>query len=109
MTTHSARHSVVLADDGITDLSAVEIAACGARPVALISPDRQLAAARILAQGGTPYLISKPLHVRQDGRGWRTTSDALLALSPAARTREHRRIAREELAQPSEEKRRTQL
>ena len=32
------------------------------------------------------------------GRGWRTTGDALLALSAAARAREHRRIAREELS-----------
>jgi hypothetical protein len=32
------------------------------------------------------------------GRGWRTTGDALLALSAAARAREHRRVAREELA-----------
>jgi hypothetical protein len=32
------------------------------------------------------------------GRGWRTTGDALLALSAAARTREHWRIAREEMA-----------
>jgi hypothetical protein len=31
------------------------------------------------------------------GRGWRTTGDALLALSAAARARDHRRIAREEL------------
>jgi len=31
------------------------------------------------------------------GRGWRTTGDALLALSAAARAREHQRIAREEL------------
>jgi replication initiator protein RepSA len=30
------------------------------------------------------------------GRGWRTTGDALLALSAAARAREHRRTAREE-------------
>ena len=30
------------------------------------------------------------------GRGWRTAGDALLALSAAARTREHRRVAREE-------------
>src|SRR5205807_1464624 len=29
------------------------------------------------------------------GRGWRTAGDALLALSAAARAREHRRIARE--------------
>jgi hypothetical protein len=32
------------------------------------------------------------------GRGWRTTGDALLALSAAARAREQRRIAREEMA-----------
>ncbi|HEY2488754.1 MAG TPA: replication initiator [Streptosporangiaceae bacterium] len=32
------------------------------------------------------------------GRGWRTTGDALLALSAAARAREHRRIAREEMS-----------
>jgi len=32
------------------------------------------------------------------GRGWRTTGDALLALSAAARAREHRRVGREELA-----------
>jgi hypothetical protein len=32
------------------------------------------------------------------GRGWRTSGDALLALSAAARAREHRRIAREEMA-----------
>jgi hypothetical protein len=31
------------------------------------------------------------------GRGWRTTGDALLALSAAARAREHARIAREEM------------
>ena len=31
------------------------------------------------------------------GRGWRTTGDALLALSAAARAREHRRVAREEM------------
>jgi replication initiator protein RepSA len=32
------------------------------------------------------------------GRGWRTSGDALLALSAAARAREHRRIARQETA-----------
>jgi hypothetical protein len=30
------------------------------------------------------------------GRGWRTSGDAILALSAAARAREHRRVAREE-------------
>jgi hypothetical protein len=32
------------------------------------------------------------------GHGWRTTGDALLARSAAARAREHRRVAREEAA-----------
>jgi hypothetical protein len=32
------------------------------------------------------------------GHGWRTSGDALLALSAAARAREHRRVAREEAA-----------
>ena len=53
----------MLADDGIIDLIAVEIAARGTRPVALTRAERQLAAARILARGGTPNLISKRLHV----------------------------------------------
>jgi hypothetical protein len=35
------------------------------------------------------------------GRGWRTSGDALLALSAAARAREHRRIAREEMVAAS--------
>lgn len=35
------------------------------------------------------------------GRGWRTTGDALLALSAAARAREHGRVAREESAAAS--------
>ena len=32
------------------------------------------------------------------GSGWRTTGDALLALTAAANAREHDRIAREEIA-----------
>ena len=63
MTTPSARRSLVLADDGIIDPIAVEIASCGTRPVALSPAERQLAAARILARGGTPYLISERLQV----------------------------------------------
>jgi hypothetical protein len=53
----------VLPDDGIIDDLAVELAAAGTRPVALTRPERRLAAARILANGGTPYLISKRLHL----------------------------------------------
>ncbi|HEY1914684.1 MAG TPA: hypothetical protein VGH27_03825 [Streptosporangiaceae bacterium] len=52
-----------LPDDGIIDDLAVEIAARGIRPVALTRPERRLAAALILAAGGTPYQLVKRLHV----------------------------------------------
>jgi hypothetical protein len=55
--------NLTLPDDGIIDLIAVEIAARGSRPVALTCAERQLAAARILARGGTPYLLSKRLRI----------------------------------------------
>ena len=63
MTTPGARRGLVLDDDGIIDPVAVEIAARGTRPVALTPAERQLAAGRILARGGTPNLISERLHV----------------------------------------------
>ena len=63
MTAQRTRRSLALADDGIIDLIAVELAARGARPVALTRPGRQLAAARILARGGTPFLVSQRLNV----------------------------------------------
>jgi hypothetical protein len=63
MTARQARRRLALADDGIIDLMAVEIAARGMRTVALTRAERQLAAIRILARGGTPYIISKRLHV----------------------------------------------
>jgi hypothetical protein len=52
---------------------------------------------RPLARGGGDKTIVTITDLRWDGRGWRTTGDALLALSAAARAREHRRIAREEM------------
>ncbi len=63
MTARRRRRRLMLADDGIIDLLAVEIAARGARTVALTRAERQLAAAHILARGGTPYVIAKRLHV----------------------------------------------
>ena len=63
MTARAEQDRLVLADDGIIDLIAVEIAARGTRTVALTRAERRLAAARILARGGTPYLISTRLHV----------------------------------------------
>ena len=55
--------ALTLPDDGIIDPLAIEIAARGIRPVALTRAERQLAAACILARGGTPTLICKRLHV----------------------------------------------
>ena len=63
MTSQPARRRLALADDGIIDPIAIDIAARGARTVALTRAERQLAAAHILARGGTRYLISKRLHV----------------------------------------------
>ncbi len=56
-------HPRLLPDDGIIDPVAVQVAASGTRAVALTPAERQLAAAAILARGGTASLISKLLHV----------------------------------------------
>ncbi|MGO9295089.1 MAG: hypothetical protein ACLP52_14645 [Streptosporangiaceae bacterium] len=79
MTARPARPSLRLTDDGIIDPVAVEIAARGARPVALTPAERSLAAARILGRGGTPYLISARLRVSG------TTARTLAAQCQAAR------------------------
>jgi hypothetical protein len=63
VTVRRTRRRWALPGDGIIDLIAVEIAAHGARTVALTRAEQQLAAARILARGGTPYVIPKRLHV----------------------------------------------
>ena len=76
MTARAEQDRLVLADDGIIDLIAVEIAARGTRTVALTRAERRLAAAQILARGGTPYVISKRLHVNG------TTALALAARCP---------------------------
>jgi len=58
------RSKWLLPDDGIIDHLAVEIAASGARPVALTLPERRLAAAAILARrGGTPWVICQRLRM----------------------------------------------
>jgi len=51
VTARNAQHSLVLADDGIADPIAVEIAVRGTRTVALTPVERRLAVARILARG----------------------------------------------------------
>jgi hypothetical protein len=53
------------------------------------------------AERGEDKTVITITDFRWAGRGWRTTGDALLALSAAARAREQRRIAREEMAIPS--------
>jgi hypothetical protein len=63
MSARGLRGGLVLPDDGIIDPIAVEVAVSGTRPVALTPAERRLAAASILARGGTPYLISKRLHI----------------------------------------------
>jgi hypothetical protein len=56
-------YSTTLPDDGIIDSIAVEIAALGIRPVALTPAERRLAAARILARGGSLSMVCERLHV----------------------------------------------
>lgn len=70
-----------LPDDGIIDHLAIEIAASGTRPVALTRTERRLAAAAILAQGGTPYQISKRLHLNHQNA--RALAAELTATQPA--------------------------
>jgi hypothetical protein len=53
----------LLPEDGITDEIAIEIAARGTRPVALTCTERQMAAARILASGGSTFLIGMRLRM----------------------------------------------
>jgi hypothetical protein len=58
---------------------------------------RQHLTATQLEQTTTPA-VAVATGLSYAGRGWRTGGDALLALSAAARAREHERIAREEAA-----------
>jgi DNA-binding CsgD family transcriptional regulator len=64
---------LVLPEDGIVDPIAIEIAASGSRPVALTQTERVLAAARILAAGGSRNDIATRLHV--SGNTARTLAD----------------------------------
>ena len=53
----------VIPDDGIIDAIAVQIAARGQRRVRLTPVERRLAAALIVADGGTPYRVAKCLGI----------------------------------------------
>ena len=59
----AARGTWVIPDDGIFDPIAVEIAANGKRPVRLTRLERREAAIRILASGGTIYVVAKRLNI----------------------------------------------
>jgi hypothetical protein len=57
------RTAWLLPDDGILDPVAIDLAARGVRPVALTASERRVAAALILAAGGSPNTIAKRLHM----------------------------------------------
>lgn len=60
------RNRWLLPDDGIIDPLAVELAATGQRAVRLTEAERYMAAALILAEGGSPWLISHRLKMSPD-------------------------------------------
>ena len=66
MTVRHARRRLVLADDGIIDPIAVELAARGARPVALTRAERH-PAATILARGSTDTDAREPRKLEAGG------------------------------------------
>jgi DNA-binding CsgD family transcriptional regulator len=53
----------LLPEDGVIDPVAIDLAARGVRSVALTPRERRIAAALILAAGGTPNTIAKRLHM----------------------------------------------
>ncbi|MDL4777599.1 hypothetical protein [Actinomadura xylanilytica] len=53
----------LLPEDGIVDLIAIDLAVRGVRRVALTPSERRIAAASILAVGGTSNTIAKRLHM----------------------------------------------
>jgi hypothetical protein len=53
----------VIPDDGIIDAIAIQIAVCGQRRVRLTPMERRLAAALIVANGGTAYRVAKCLGI----------------------------------------------
>ena len=57
----TARATWLLPEDGIIDPVAVEIAARGTRRVRLTAAERRLAAALILARGGSPADLARRL------------------------------------------------
>jgi hypothetical protein len=63
VTATRARRRLALPGDGIIDPVAVQIAVRGTWPVALSQAGRRLAAVRLPARGGTPYLIATRRHV----------------------------------------------
>jgi hypothetical protein len=79
VTALAAQRRLVLADDDIIDLIAVEIAARGTRPVALTRAERQLAARTAIGMPAKhPELVT-----RRPGRGeWRQLTAWLAEMWP---------------------------
>lgn len=76
------RTAWLLPEDGVIDPVAIDLAATGERPVALTPRERRIAAALILATGGTPNTIAKRLHMAHSNA--RALADQIAADRPAA-------------------------
>jgi DNA-binding CsgD family transcriptional regulator len=57
------RATWLLPEDGIVDPVAIDLAARGVRPVALTPTERRIAAARILAAGGSATTLGRRLRM----------------------------------------------
>lgn len=80
--TETGRAAWLLPEDGIIDPVAVEIAAAGTRRVRLTAAERRLAAALILARGGSAQHIARRLHM--SGRSAQELAAAIRADSTPA-------------------------
>lgn len=72
----------LIAEDGIIDMIAVDIAVNGTRLVRLTQRERELAAARIIAGGGTPTTIRRHLGLVKQSAA-RTLATRVKAKPPA--------------------------
>ena len=72
----------LLPEDGVVDPLAIDLAARGVRPVALTATERRIAAAFILAAGGTPNAIAKRLRMAHSTA--RALTDQITGNRPAA-------------------------
>ena len=66
------RHRWILPDYGLVDQRAVQIAVRGERRVCMTRREQRVAAARVLARGGTTKTIAKHLYLRHAAALWLT-------------------------------------